>query len=258
MNFSTNDWTLDVYQRTSLMKINNFGFAITNIEAIIVTATPNLMLNSYFRPKLLPSITFIDAEIPSLLKAFELYTNVTYPMESINFIGLPDSSNEVIEIKEGLVIARFVKFNIHSKLYSHFCPKFSESFFITLDEADKQNKALTISRIIGKLWAQPWEINQFKDQEWINEALPLQLILLSDGSHTNNYFNSETMIEKRMESMRKEQRFIEFNLKQFSDRRSDTNWIDVAQSKGLTGGLINMIKLEYISFTYLQGSTCCR
>lgn len=107
--FSTNDWSLDVYQRTSSIKLNNFGFAITNIEAVVVTVTPNLMLNSYFRPKLLPSIAFIDTEIPSLLKSFELYTNVTYPMESINFIGLPSSSNEVIEIKEGLVMARFVE-----------------------------------------------------------------------------------------------------------------------------------------------------
>lgn len=156
-------------------------------------------------------------------------------MESINFIGLPDSSNDFIELKEGLVIARFVEWHSLEAQYKVISDqKFSESFFIAHDEADKQNKARTISHIIGKLWSQPWEINQFNDQEWINEALPLQLKLLSDGSHTNNYFNSETMIEKRMESMRKEQSFIEFNLKEFSSRRSDTNWIDVAQSKGLT------------------------
>lgn len=116
VNFSTNNWTLDTYQRTTPMKLNHFGFVITNIEAIIVTVTPNLMLNSYFRPKLLPSITFIDSEIPSLLKKIALYTNVSYPMEAINFIGLPSSSNDVIEIKEGLVIARCVveSINLHS------------------------------------------------------------------------------------------------------------------------------------------------
>lgn len=108
VNFSTNDWTLDAYSKTSPMKLNNFGFVITNIEAIIVTVTPNLMLNSYFRPKILPSITFIDSEIPSLLKKLETYTNVTYPLESINFIGHPSSSTDIIEIKEGLIIARFV------------------------------------------------------------------------------------------------------------------------------------------------------
>lgn len=99
---------MDVYERTRPLKLNNFGFVITNIEAIIVTVTPNLMLNSYFQPKLLPSITFIDSEIPLLLKKLELYTNVSYPLASINFIGLPSSSNDIIEIKEGLVIARFV------------------------------------------------------------------------------------------------------------------------------------------------------
>lgn len=96
------------------MKLNNFGFVITNIEAIIITATPNLLLNSYFRPNLLPSITFIDSEIPLILNNFEMYTNVTYPMESISFIGLPNSSNDVIEIKQGLVIARLVSKCIRS------------------------------------------------------------------------------------------------------------------------------------------------
>lgn len=89
------------------------------------------------------------------------------------------------------------------------------------------------------MWSQPWEINQFNDQEWINEAFPLQLKLLSEVSHSNNYFNSEVMIEKRMESMRNEQNFIGFNLNEFINRRSDANWIAVAQSKGLTGsGLV--------------------
>lgn len=114
MNFSTNDWTLDVYQRTSRMKLNNFGFAITNIEAIIITATPNLVLNSYFRPNLHTSITFIDLEIPRILNNFEMYTNITYPMESISFIGLPNSNNDYLEIKQGLVLARLVSKHIHS------------------------------------------------------------------------------------------------------------------------------------------------
>lgn len=36
-----------------------------------------------------------------------------------------------------------------------------------------------------------------------------------------------------MESMATEQSFIEFNLKDFGNRRLDSKWIDVAQSKGL-------------------------
>ncbi len=106
------------------MKLNNFGFVVTNVEAVIVTVSPNLMLNSYFRPKLLPSITFIDSEIPSLLKKIEIYTNATYPMESINFVGFPSSNNDVIEIKEGLVIARFV---VTSLNVGHYHPRPSYS-----------------------------------------------------------------------------------------------------------------------------------
>ncbi|XP_037027634.1 aminopeptidase Ey-like [Bradysia coprophila] len=210
----TNDWTLDAYQRTYPMMLNNFGFVITNIPAVVVTVTPDLMINSYFRPKLLPNITFIDSVIPSLLKKIEWYTNSTYPLESISFIGMPSSTHDVIEIKKGLVIA-------------------SESFFIAYDDTDKQNKELTISHVVGKVWSQPWEIIEFEDQQWINEALSMQLIMLGDRSYTSSNLSSESMINKRMESLRREQSFLDINLKEFRKRSLDDNWIYVAQSKGL-------------------------
>lgn len=123
-------------------------------------------------------------------------------------------------------------------LLSLICSKFSnknfvrsESYFIAYNEADKQSKALTISHLVGKVWSQPWEIVELKDQQWINEALPMQLNLLGDGSR--NYFNSEAMIDKRMESMRREQSFMDINLRGFSKRSMDEDWIYVAQTKGI-------------------------
>lgn len=127
--------------------------------------------------------------------------------------------------------------------------------FIAHDETDKQVKALLISRIIGKLWSLQREIVQFEDQEWINEALPLQLKLISDGLNSNDYFSSEIMIEKRMDAMRKEQSFIEFNLNDFSYRRSDTNWIDIAQSKGIASDAVNFNIVGKFTL-FLQGSIC--
>ncbi len=91
-----------------------------------------------------------------------------------------------------------------------------------------------ISHVIGKLWTQPRQIVQYEDQEWINEALPTQLKLINDASQTNNYFNSEIMIEKRMDSMRTEQSFFEFNLQEFSERPLDPNWIRIVQTKGIS------------------------
>lgn len=61
----------------------------------------------------------------------------------------------------------------------------------------------------------------------------MQLKLISSGTQTNNYYSSEAMVEKRMESMRKEQDFTEFNLKDFYKNRLDENWNDIAQSKGI-------------------------
>ncbi|KAJ6639969.1 Aminopeptidase Ey [Pseudolycoriella hygida] len=228
----TNEWTLDVYPQTSPMKLNSFGFIVTNIEAAIVTATPNLQIHSYFRSKLLPSITFIDSEIPSILKFFELYTNVSHPMESITFIGLPDSKNDVMEIKHGLVIARFVVCSLFSEEATYEVYTFSESFFIAYDDADKQRKSSIVFHMIAQLWTQPWQIVEAEDEEWINEALPLQLLLTS-VPNTNIYFNTENILEKRIESISKEEDIIDFNLKKFSTARMDRNWIDVAQSKGL-------------------------
>lgn len=115
------------------MNLNNFGFVVTNIEAIIITATPNLLLNSYFRPTLLPSITFIDSEIPLILRNIEEYTNITYPMESISFIGLPNSSNDIIEIKQGLVIARWVNNDIHLQVQTQSANLEFLHFFSFLD-----------------------------------------------------------------------------------------------------------------------------
>lgn len=129
----------------------------------------------------------------------------------------------------------------------------SESFFIGYDEADKQNKALTISHIVGKVWSQPWEIVEFKDQQWINEALPIQLNLLSDGSHTKKYLNSETMIDRRMESMRKEQSFLDINLKEFSKRSLDDDWIFVAQSKGIVIRSLSACQYGWRSIYFLVG-----
>lgn len=53
-----------------------------------------------------------------------------------------------------------------------------------------------------------------------------------NGAGHDNYFSSETMLIERMESMWNEQSFIEFNLKEFSKRRVDTEWISIAQTKG--------------------------
>lgn len=78
------------------------------------------------------------------------------------------------------------------------------------------------------MWA-----THFEGQEWIMESLPMQLKLISSGSRTDNYYNSESMVEKRMESMINEQGFINFNLKEFSKQCSD-KWNDIAQSKGVT------------------------
>lgn len=116
--------------------------------------------------------------------------------------------------------------------------RISESLFIAHDEADKLNKAATIAYLIGKLWSQTWATH-FEGQEWIIESLPMQLKLISSGTQNNNYYNSMAMVEKRMESMQKEQDFIEFNLKDFYRNRLDDNWNDIAQSKGVTERFLN-------------------
>lgn len=114
---------------------------------------------------------------------------------------------------------------------------FSESLFIVHDDADKKLKSLAVTHISGKLWCQPWQIFEFEDQAWINEALPLQLKLLNDATHTENYFQSETMLVKRMESMSTEQNVDGFNLKGFKQQSFDSQWIYVAETKGIMKGV---------------------
>lgn len=103
----TNDIQLntDTFQTTQPIRIENFGFTLTQNQPSIVTINGNLSVYTYFRSQVQPIVT-IDDYLPPILNAFIGVTGVEYPVNKINFVGIPNSFDSIVVVTLDLIVAR--------------------------------------------------------------------------------------------------------------------------------------------------------
>lgn len=101
---------IDHYKTTLPIQLKSYGFAITQMPPTIITINDELSVYAYFRKDILPMLN-VDDYMPIILNALENATGTLHPSNKIRIVGVPNTFDSISEVKNSLIIARYVKTN---------------------------------------------------------------------------------------------------------------------------------------------------
>lgn len=146
-------WTMDHFQSTPLMSTYLLAFVISELK-MMTTDNSDIKMSVWARPEIISSASYAGDIGPKILKHYETYFGIPYPLKKTDMVAAPDFNAGAME-NWGLII-----FRENSMLYDKD----------TTPASTKKKVAETVAHELAHQWFGNLVTPKWWDDLWLNEG----------------------------------------------------------------------------------------